>query len=102
MTDSFDNLIKQLKKGQLPPELNFTNTQQSDIDWSKVQYNAFYRSPTFFESKFEPGWENIPGFDKVIKAMTDNAQSPLEEMIERQQEATIKEEKVEEDEIISN
>ena len=98
----FANIIKQLKNGELPPELDFRKQEQQQIDWRKLQFNAFYRSPTFFESKFEPGWQNIPGFEKVIKSMADNAQSPLEEMIERQQEATIKEDKVEEEEIISN
>ena len=85
MSDSFDKLVKQLKNGQLPPELDFRNTQHPDIDWSKVQYNSFYKSPTFFESKFPNGWsENLPGFDKVLETIVDNAQSPLEEMLERQ------------------
>ena len=96
----FANIIKKLKNGELPPELDFRKQEQQQIDWGKMKYNAFYKSPTFFESKFEPGWESIPGFDKIIHAMADNAKTPLEEMIERQQEAS--KDKVEEEEIISN
>ena len=91
MSDTLTRIIKQLKQGQLPPELNFTNKEQEEIDWSKVQYNAFYKSPSFFESKFSEGLvDNLPGFDKVIESMACNAQSPLEEMLQRQ--ANIKEE----------
>ena len=91
MSDTLTRIIKQLKNGELPPELNFTNKEQEEIDWSKVQYNAFYKSPSFFESKFPEGLvDNLPGFDKVIESMAENAQSPLEEMLQRQ--ANIKEE----------
>ena len=91
MSDTLTRIIKQLKNGELPPELNFTNKEQEEIDWSKVQYNAFYKSPSFFESKFPEGLaDNLPGFDKVLENMACNAQSPLEEMLERQ--ANIKEE----------
>jgi len=91
MSDTLARIIKQLKNGELPPELNFTNKEQEEIDWSKVQYNAFYKSPSFFESKFPEGLaDNLPGFDKVLETMAENAQSPLEEMLERQ--ANIKEE----------
>lgn len=91
MSDTLTRIIKQLKNGELPPELNFTNKEQEEIDWSKVQYNAFYKSPSFFESKFPEGLvDNLPGFDKVIESMACNAQSPLEEMLQRQ--ANIKEE----------
>jgi hypothetical protein len=91
MSDTLTRIIKQLKNGELPPELNFTNKEQEEIDWSKVQYNAFYKSPSFFESKFPEGLvDNLPGFDKVIETMACNAQSPLEEMLQRQ--ANIKEE----------
>jgi len=91
MSDTLARIIKQLKNGELPPELNFTNKEQEEIDWSKVQYNAFYKSPSFFESKFPEGLvDNLPGFDKVLETMACNAQSPLEEMLQRQ--ANIKEE----------
>ena len=91
MSDTLTRIIKQLKNGELPPELNFTSKVQEEIDWSKVQYNAFYKSPSFFESKFPEGLvDNLPGFDKVLETMACNAQSPLEEMLQRQ--ANIKEE----------
>jgi hypothetical protein len=91
MSDTLTRIIKKLKNGELPPELNLTNKEQEEIDWSKVQYNAFYKSPSFFESKFPEGLaDNLPGFDKVLETMACNAQSPLEEMLQRQ--ANIKEE----------
>ena len=91
MSDTLTRIIKQLKNGELPPELNFKNKEKEEIDWSKVQYNAFYKSPSFFESKFPEGLvDNLPGFDKVLETMAENAQSPLEEMLQRQ--ANIKEE----------
>ena len=97
----FAKIIKQLKNGELPPELDFRKQEQQQIDWRKLQFNAFYRSPTFFESKFPSGWvDTLPGFDQIIETMADNAKTPLDEMIERQQEAS--KDKVEEEEIISS
>jgi len=80
-----NNVINQLKQGILPPELNFSANQNNEIDWQKVQYNAFYKSPEFFESKFPVGFNTLPGFDKIIESMVVNStKSPLEEIIELQ------------------
>ena len=46
----------------------YTNEQRQyvEIDWSKLLYNHMYSTYEFYENKFPPGYENIPGFDKVI------------------------------------
>jgi hypothetical protein len=80
-------VIQQLRNGILPPELNFNlDNQTKDIDWTKVQYNTFYKNPSYFSSKFPPEWvDTFPCFDKLVGIFADKAKTPLEEMEERQQ-----------------
>ena len=78
---------EQFAQGILPPELNFTGIINDNIDWEKVKYNAFYRSPEYFLNQFPPGFENLPGADKIIDEMILNSKSPLEEMKEREKES---------------
>ena len=75
--------------GIVPDEFNYNSSDQpqQEIDWSKVAYNTFYKTPEYFLSKFPPGFENLPGADKIIDEMIIQAKSPLEEMREREQEA---------------
>jgi hypothetical protein len=77
-------VIELLNKGILPPELNFCDKPIEPIDWAKVKYNTFYKSPEFYESKFPEGFKSIPGFDKIIDEIVVNGKTPLEEIIERQ------------------
>ena len=77
--------IELLNQGILQDSLNFTLTDSgNEIDIQQLQYNAFYKSYEYFENKFPPGHEAIPGFDKVIEYLADNAKSPLDEITERQ------------------
>jgi hypothetical protein len=80
-------VIQQLRNGILPTELNFNlDNQTKDIDWTKVQYNTFYKNPSYFSSKFPPEWvDTFPCFDKLVGIFADKAKTPLEEMEERQQ-----------------
>ena len=80
-------VIQQLRNGILPPELNFNlDNQTKDIDWTKVQYNKFYKNPSYFSSKFPPEYvDKFPCFDKLVGIFADKAKTPLEEMEERQQ-----------------
>ena len=80
-------VIQQLRNGILPRELNFNlDNQTKDIDWTKVQYNTFYKNPSYFSSKFPPEWvDTFPCFDKLVGIFADKAKTPLEEMEERQQ-----------------
>jgi len=54
------------------------------IDISKIQYNNYYQSYEFFESKFPKGYNNIIGFSDVIENMATNAKlknlNPLDEI----------------------
>ena len=86
---SVRKLNEQLEKGILPIELNFSVEQQNNIiDFEKLKYNAFYRSYEFYENKFPKGYENIPGFNKIIENIALQAEeenkTPLQEIIERQ------------------
>ena len=78
---------QQLSKGILPSEFNFTGVINDNIDWDKVKYNAFYRSPEYFLNKFPVGFENLPGSESIIESMILETSSPLEEMKQRQQES---------------
>ena len=54
------------------------------IDMNKIQYNNYYQSYEFFESKFAKGYNNIIGFSDVIENMATNAKlkniNPLDEI----------------------
>ncbi len=73
-------------KGILPKCLDFSIVNTDEIDIDMLKYNAFYRSYEYAESKFPPGYENMPGFDKVIESCIPKL-TPLEEMNLRQDEA---------------
>ena len=79
-------LNRQLEQGILPPELDFSK-RPDDIDWEKVRYNTFYRSPEFVASRFPDkgaGFLNIPGGELILKSMANRMTSPLDEMLVRQ------------------
>jgi hypothetical protein len=79
-----NKIVKLLNSDILPNELNFS-IEQSDIDWSKVQYNAFYKSFDFHKNKYPEGFDNLPAFEKIIISECENAKTPLEEIIKRQE-----------------
>jgi len=69
------------------PNCLFYNTSAEynmSIDISKIQYNNYYQSYEFFESKFPKGYDNIIGFSDVIENMATNAKlknlNPLDEI----------------------
>ena len=84
MTD-IKKIIRQLNLGILPDELNFNLTPPDEIDWAKVQYNTFYKSPDYFIGKMPhpEAFVKLPGSDLIIQSIIDNVKTPLEEMIER-------------------
>ena len=82
-TELIKKFNKMFSEGQLPEEFDYSIKPTEEIDWSKVKYNTFYKEPDFFINRFPEGFENIPGFDKIIDKMVDNVLSPLEEMEER-------------------
>ena len=60
------------------PEYNMS------IDMNKIQYNNYYQSYEFFQSKFPKGYDNIIGFSDIIEDMSKNAKlknlNPLDEI----------------------
>jgi hypothetical protein len=80
---------RSLENGVLPSLLNYTIQPTDGIDWDKVRYNAFYKSPDFLLGKFPDGFQHLPASDEIIDIMLSKLKTPLEEMEERQQESTL-------------
>ena len=81
--------IELLNRGILPDSLNFNQKQEFDI--YKVAYNLRYKTTEYWESKFPDGYQNIPGFDKIIEKIPEESLTPLEEITLKQQENKINE-----------
>ena len=81
--------IEMLNRGILPDSLNFNINQNNEIDMYKLAYNLRYKTTEYWESKFPDGYHNIPGFDKIIEKITEEAISPLEEISLKQEIAKI-------------
>jgi len=77
--------IEMLNKGILPDSLNFGLQQNNELDINKIAYNLRYKTTEYWESKFPPGYESIPGFDKIIKKIAEESISPLEEITLKQE-----------------
>ena len=82
------NINKALEMGILPNELNYADgfkVNGATIDWAKVQYNIYYKTPEYFEKRFHPCLKKLPGFDMVIESIVEqNADNSLiKEMLER-------------------
>ena len=56
------------------------------VDENCIMYNNLYKSFEFYDKKFPEGYQNIPGFEKIIEQIVDRAQdnSPLIEIISKQ------------------
>ena len=56
------------------------------VDESCIMYNNLYKSFEFYDNKFPDGYDNIPGFEKIIEQIVDRSQdnSPLQEMMSKQ------------------
>ena len=79
--------IELLNRGILPDSLNFNNKNCEQFDIYKVAYNLRYKTTEYWESKFPEGFENIPGFDRIIEKIAEDAISPLEEITLIQEES---------------
>ena len=73
-------------QGTLPPGFNFSKDNQEEIDWAKIKYNTFYKTPEFILERFPDGegFLNLPGGIDILLKMADNMKSPLEDIMERQ------------------
>jgi hypothetical protein len=79
---SSKELVKMLNNGILPDALRFDGKQkeQTDEDLMQMFHNWFHKDYSDFEKKFPPGYESIPGFNKIIESMVENQLTPLEEL----------------------
>lgn len=79
---SIKEILKQLDSGILPDKFNYSITNNDNVDISKLQYNAFYRSYDFYSSKYPKGMvESLPGFDNYINYVVEKNKNktPLQE-----------------------
>ena len=55
------------------------------LDLSMVQYNNLYHNFDYYNRKFPPGYDNIPGFPDVIQSIVEknNDNTPLKEYNKR-------------------
>jgi hypothetical protein len=87
---SLENIIKSLENGICPLELNYKPREEGaeNIDWERVLYNLKYHQPEYYENKFPKEMKKLPAFDKIVDLIVEKntENSPLKEMIERQQE----------------
>ena len=90
MNSIVNEINESFSKG-IVPSFFLSNTEEKDVDWSKIKYNTFYKSPEYFIDKLPRGFHNLPGADKIIEQVILNAKTPLEEMIERQNEKSLEE-----------
>jgi hypothetical protein len=73
--------IELINKGILPDSLNYSGIHQNqELDLEKLVYNLRYKTTEYWESKFPSGFSSIPGFDKIIEKIAEEALSPLEEI----------------------
>ena len=83
------NLMKRmnemLKQGILPPELDFGNQENGEIDWNMVRYNTFYKTPEFVLERFpnSEAFLNLPGGLDILSEMAEKMTTPLDEIEER-------------------
>ncbi len=69
-----------------------TNAQRElegfELDWNRLEYQCHYNSFQFYESKFPPGFENIPGFNQILENLVikNEHHTPLAEYSERTEE----------------
>lgn len=84
MNSNIRKVIEELEMGILPVELTFNQEMIMNEELiAKIQYNSFYKTFDYWADKFPSGFLNLPGADKIINHMKDNAITPLEELNKR-------------------
>jgi hypothetical protein len=71
---------KLFKNGIIPNEFFYNTEIRKNIDFYKLYYNDYYKSPDYIASKLPIGWESIPGFDQVIEEMANMTFLPMQEI----------------------
>ena len=84
---SFADILRKLEQGELPEELDFRKKEQNEeLDWSKIQYNTFYKSDEYILERFpnSMAFQNLPGSNLFLDEIRNNITTPLQEIEERQ------------------
>jgi hypothetical protein len=71
--------IELLNRGILPDSFKF-NMHQGELDIEKIAYNLRYKDTNYWLNKFPPGFENLPGSEKILEKIVEKALTPLEEL----------------------
>jgi hypothetical protein len=85
-TSAFTEILRKLEKGELPDELDFRPKENPELDWSKIQYNTFYKSDEYILERYpnSMAFGNLPASEKLLDAIKSKLTTPLQEMEERQ------------------
>jgi len=80
-------IINLFNMGVVPDDLVFTAKPDETLDLAKVRYNTFYKTPEFWLHKFEnpTAFTHLPGAQQILESIIENAKSPLEEILMRQE-----------------
>jgi hypothetical protein len=83
---NINEINNDFKMGDLPACFNYKPKKLDEVDFSKLQYNSYYKSPEFMLSKFSnpTAFLNMAGGLQILELMAENSPCPLEAMIERQ------------------
>jgi hypothetical protein len=86
MNETVADIDRQIANGVLPLSLDFNfllANQPDEVDMSKLQYQSFYKTFEYAQSKYPVGIHGCRFMDAVIEATIDETKSPLELMEER-------------------
>ena len=87
---SLENIIRSLENGLVPVELDYRPREEGaeNIDWNKVLYNLKYHQPEFYSDKLPKELKNLPCYDEIVDLVVEKnySNSPLKEILQRQDE----------------
>ena len=81
-----NHINKALECGQIPNELNYTSSKDVfTLDLEKLRYNTFFKTPEYFDKRFNPCLKGLPGYDKILDLIVEQNKdnSLTKEMAER-------------------
>ena len=77
------NEFTELELGIVPEKFTFSIKREEELDFSKVQYNAIYKSPLFYLNKIPnpQAFLNLPFGSgiTILNEIAERSLSPLEE-----------------------
>ena len=74
--------VELLALGLIPASLNYNAQQKETLDWSKLEYNARYKTPEYYYNRLPKAVKNLPGLWGHCEYMAKNGVSPLESLLQ--------------------